>query len=352
MSLIERFSDNEDYLIRRFHAHPFFWNFSNLTNDELKYFLLQKTFLSFNFPSWYDRAILTLNDEEAKQVLKKILQDETPVGLPSHRQDLLADLEYIGISRKQALTVKPTEDTLRTLDELNSLVAYSDHPDHDLKVMSALRIAGEILVAEEYRHVVPALEYRFGLTPEKSRFYAPHFYHDRKDSETGTHTHSFEGVLGRLITSEEKLKTAKAATYKAFEAREGFYYQFTGTYWEKVNSTVAASLRALGLPIVDVDVEYEYARFIQLTSDEFDSVHRSKIPINRLLLSSLKLAAKYTLKRQADDGFLDEFEPICKKDILKKFFSKPDSKYLNDISLLHEAQEALKKEAERRNKIH
>ncbi|MDO8642831.1 MAG: iron-containing redox enzyme family protein [Candidatus Woesearchaeota archaeon] len=226
MALVEQFSAFEDDLIRQFHALGFFRNFNRLSDTDLREYLTQKWFLSMNFVGWYDRAINALNDPEAKEVLKKIVHDETPRGAPSHREDLLADLEAIGISRADVLSARPTRTTQRSLMRLNQLVAFTDDPDYDLRVMSALRIAGEILVAEEYRHVVPELEQRYGLTPERSRFYAPHFYHDRKDSETGQHTHSFESVLERLISDEGKLRIATESAEHAFQVRTYFHNQF------------------------------------------------------------------------------------------------------------------------------
>ena len=246
MALLAKFSDHEDRLIQKFHEHPFFQGFPQLTDLELKDYLLQKWFLSLHFVPWYDRAINGLSDPEAKDVLKRIIQDENPLDAPSHREDLLADLDSIGISKDEVLTAKPTRATLRVIDALFSLTNYphssgcsrdpdsntvsnsNSHLNYDLRVMVALRTAGEILVAEEYRHVVPELEKRYGLTPDKSRFYAPHFYHDRKDSDTGQHTHSFESVLERMIDSEEKLETAIQSATTAFQTRLSFYDQFDG----------------------------------------------------------------------------------------------------------------------------
>lgn len=226
MTLTDQLSAFEDDLIGQFHALRFFQNFSRLSDTDLREYLTQKWFLSMNFVPWYDRAINALGDEEAKAVLKRIVQDETPLDAPSHREDLLADLEAIGISRAEVLSARPTRTTQRSLMRLNQLVAFTDDPDYDLRVMSALRIAGEILVAEEYRHVVPELERRYGLTPDRSRFYAPHFYHDRKDSETGQHTHSFESVLERLISDEGKLHIAMESAERAFQVRTYFHNQF------------------------------------------------------------------------------------------------------------------------------
>ena len=218
MVLFERFSEHEDDLIKKFHQHPFFQHFVELGNRELKDYLIQRWFFTLNFVSWYDSAINALTDEDAKLVLKRIIQDETPPGAPSHREDLLADLNAIGISKSEVLSALPISRTRKALTQLNNLVAFSQDHHYDLRTMVALRTAGEILIAEEYRHVVPELERRYGLTSDKSRFYAPHFYHDRKDSDTGHHTHSFESVLERMISDEGKLTIAMGSAERAFKA--------------------------------------------------------------------------------------------------------------------------------------
>ena len=227
MDLFGSFSGFEDQLIRKFHKHPFFKNFGDLTDRELKKYLLQKWFLSFNFVPWYDKAILSLNNQTAKLVLKKIVQDESPPNAPSHREDLIEDLEFIGIKKAEILTAKPTDTTLNTLGGLFSLAAFSKDDYNDLRIMVSLRLAGEVLVGEEYRHLVPELEKRIGLKPTKSVFYAPHFYHDRKDAKSGHHTHSFTSVLEGLIRDGKSLGKAKSAAEKAFRVRLGFFDQFS-----------------------------------------------------------------------------------------------------------------------------
>ena len=226
-----KFDEKENELIRHFHEHPFFKNFGRQTDDQFRDYLVQKWFLSQNFVPWYDRAINGLNDPVARDVLRKIVLDETPQNAPSHREDLIADLEYIGVPRSVVLTAKPTKETLKSKHRLDKLVDYTHDPNYDLRVMTALRIAGEILVAEEYRHVVPELERRFGLTPEKSRFYAPHFYHDEKGAsekrEEFSHTDSFVETLEKLISDEKKLHLAMESAQEAFNARVSFYDQFT-----------------------------------------------------------------------------------------------------------------------------
>ena len=226
MDFFQEFSKTEDSLIRQFNEHIFFKNFAKLSESRLKSYLMQKWFLSFNFVQWYDKAILGLMDSEAVKVLKEIVEDENPINLPSHREDLLFDLKLIGISKKEVLTAKPTKFTLKSLKKLMDLVDYSESNNHDLIVLSALRVAGEVLVGEEYRHLVPELEKRFGLTKEKSRFYFPHFKHDRKDSRSGYHTSNFDSILRKLISNKSELNIAERAAKTAFKIKLGFFDQF------------------------------------------------------------------------------------------------------------------------------
>ena len=256
MGLIEQFSEHEDGLIRRFHIHPFFQHFKDMSDKALRDYLVQKWFLSRDFVQWYDRAILTMNDPEVKDVLRNIIFDETPLDKPSHREDLLTDLAYIGVPRSRVLTARPSFATRRAKRRLDKLVDYTQNQDRDLAVMAALRVAGEVLVAEEYRHVVPELERRFGLTTEKSVFYAPHFYHDRKDSkcvdasgvgqQAGTHTNSFVAVLDKMMLDEDKLTVAIERADEAYAARMSFFDQFTTGYRAKRASAAAAIAASLG----------------------------------------------------------------------------------------------------------
>ncbi len=296
MGLITKFSEHEDELIRRFHAHPFFRSFEDVSDVALRAYLTQKWFLSRDFVSWYDRAILGMKDPEAREVLRKIIFDETPTDAPSHREDLLADLSYIGVPKNKVLSSKPTRATQRAKRNLDRLVNYRKDPDNDLRVMAALRMAGEVLVAEEYRHVVPELERRFGLTTDKSVFYAPHFYHDRKDAcvdafgvgqQPGTHTNSFVAVLDRMMPDEDKLAVAIESSGRAYDARMSFFDQFTTGYRVRRASATAAIAASLAL--------------VAYLGD------RREAPSYAEFLASLKPAER-TFYLDADRRMLEQFE--------------------------------------------
>jgi hypothetical protein len=257
MSFIDQYLAHEAALVERFHSHPYFQGFEQQTNAQLKRAILQNAALSFQFVQWYDQAILSLKDQEAITVLETILQDETPIDAPNHRQDLLADLEYIGIKRED-LIIAINRPSFRTRRAKQRVYELADYRRTDLQIMASLRTAGEVLVAEGYRHLCPELERRFGLTQEDSRFYWPHFIHDRIDSESGNHSHSFLAVLEKLMTTEQDLEIAKSSVTEAYVARLSFYDQFAFSC-ESTPITIGVSafgLVAFGLMFVTSDPSY------------------------------------------------------------------------------------------------
>ena len=278
MSLVTKLYDHEAGLVAAFHQHPFFRLFSEQSDTDIRRYLTERYVVSENFVRWYDRAINGLTDPEARSLLRKITLDETPQNAPSHREDLISDLQYIGVPIEKILSRRASKSTLKVINRLNELVAYSSDSDYDLRVMAALRMAGEILVAEEYRHVVPELEKRFGLTPERSRFYFPHFQHDQVGGSSGgidSHTDSFHPILERLITNEEKLGVAIDASDRAYKVRISLFDQFaqgdTRKQIAKVILAIAASV-LVALPAIKPLTEkihhVDYALFLASLAPE------------------------------------------------------------------------------------
>jgi hypothetical protein len=95
--------------------------------------------------------------------------------------------------------------------------------------MTTLRIAGEVLVAEQYEHIIRYMRINLGIAGSHSRFYFPHWQHDLKgakvEGEPG-HTDSFDKLLESMLTDERELEVAKDAAEKAFEVRSGIHDQF------------------------------------------------------------------------------------------------------------------------------
>lgn len=215
---------HEDDLVRRFHEHPFWLGFQNLSNDQILSFLLQTGHLSTDFVRWYEVAKLGMESDEAKEVVRRILRDEIPQQGPTHQDNRLADLWRMGVSKEKAVCTEATPKTRQTLREMHGLVRFPQE-DYDLRVLIALRVFGEILVAETYRRVVGCMEKQFGLTVEESVFYAPHFFHDKKDGEDG-HTQAFDELLSQLICDERTVAVASETATRAFKVRFDFHDQF------------------------------------------------------------------------------------------------------------------------------
>jgi hypothetical protein len=227
-TLFSRYSQFEDGLIRQFHAHPLYRTFHKLSKEQYMNYLLQIGFIAQNFVKWYETAKLGMVSEEAREVVRHILRDEIPQNGPTHQDDRLYDLNLIGVSTEQVRNVIPSAVTHRTIQRLYELVRYQQD-DYDLRVMITLRVAGEVLVAEQYQHIVRYMGVNFGIRPSQSRFYFPHWKHDLKGakSEGGAgHTDSFDQLLESMLTDERKLEVAMDVAQKAFEARSGIHDQF------------------------------------------------------------------------------------------------------------------------------
>lgn len=229
---VRRYHAYEDGLIRSFHEHPFFQNFLFLSEDAFIDFLLQLGHLSAEFVRWYERAKQGFTSEAAQEVVRQILRDEIPPNAPTHQDDRIVDLARMGVLRRQALNTRRTSLTRATLRRMYALVAYPQE-HYDLRVLITLRVFGEILVSATYGYVVDAMKSRFGLRPEQSRFYAPHFFHDHKEgaevadeAADGDHVCAFDAMLAELIVDEATLAIAREAAQQAYKARLHFHDQF------------------------------------------------------------------------------------------------------------------------------
>ncbi|GEM_PF-3164073 len=277
----------DNRIIKDFNVHPFFYILPRLSNVEVHEFLRERWHLSSQFVSFCDHLVIGMKDEDLKKIPKRIMQDETPMGLPSHREDLLADNQFMGISKRDLLNHEASFETRRVIRGLYRLVNYSEDPYHDLKALIGFRTAGEILVGVEYGHLVPELEHRFGLTEIVSRFFWPHYKQDSKGSETGTHANSFEEGLDRLIVNPKTLEIAKDTANKAYEIKKSFYNQFNEFFYRRGNFSIAQKMAEwLG---------------------GFPSDYLKDINSKQQLVSFLRAAATWKEKKYSDDMLLHKF---------------------------------------------
>ncbi len=193
----------------------------------LRNYLLQRRHLSQAYIPWVNTALCGLNhsrDTRGKEILRELIQDETPEGLPTHAEDLVADLTTLGIPLETILGTLTHPDTEETVRKQHTLIQYSPQTSfNNLRILVAVRTAGELLPGAEYGIITPLLE-KLGL--KKSRFYKPHWFHDRKTEGTNqqgmTHTELFSSLLKELICSEKTLDTALTTLQNAAAQRTEF----------------------------------------------------------------------------------------------------------------------------------
>jgi hypothetical protein len=215
-----------------------------MSRGELLDVLLQRRFFSLAFTPIYDLAIDGLLDEASKACAREILREEYGSGgQPTHREDLVHDLLVLGATRQQILASAPSSTTIRLLERLfDTFRKQEEEHFYQLKILTTLRLAGEVLVAIEYERLWPHLR-RFGLSASDepggtySRFYYPHMCHDarrRRFADQGNPlkplTHSdrlTDCVKNRLVkVPRDGVQRCLSAGAAAYDIKAAFYDQF------------------------------------------------------------------------------------------------------------------------------
>ncbi len=238
----KNYLDYEGSLMTKFQKEPFFDELYKLSNAEFFNCLVQNSKLSEAFVPTYYKAMYGMTkpeDIDAKELLRGILLEEMgvekeislPLNLrkgPAHIELLLTDLKNVGIFSQPVLDAQPSETTEKALQKLKGLIPNVGDLHYCLKTMAGLRLYGEVLVGEVYRHYVSELDRRDLLSPKESVFYKPHMEHDNARTEKGDHSHSFEAILEKRVVNKETFNIAKESADKAYEARRCFFDQFVG----------------------------------------------------------------------------------------------------------------------------
>ena len=228
-SLFQLYSRFEDSIIDQFNRQPFYQQgiCTRLSADQVRYYLLQIGFIAQNFVKWYETAKLGMTDDEGKEVVRTILRSEIPRKGPTHQDDRFADLVLAGIDPEEILAAQPTQHTEDVVSNLFAIVLNHPPRHFDLHALIILRVAGEILVAEQYKHIVAHWNITLGLDLGQSRFFVPHMLHDQKN-RGGSRGHAgvFDKVLSRLICNTETLEIAQEAAILAERTRSSIHNQF------------------------------------------------------------------------------------------------------------------------------
>lgn len=170
--------------------------------------LLQRHWLSHSFTPVYDIVLNSLSIEAdfAKPIIRKIIREEYPGKMPSHREDLITDLLQIGIKHSEIKKTAPTEETTEVIKEVFNLIHKFSNDENFSYIMllTFLRYWSEVLTALEYELLWPRIKKL--LNGKDSVFYFPHMVHDKdtddlcviaKARSKGGFTHS--DMLGRRL---------------------------------------------------------------------------------------------------------------------------------------------------------
>ncbi len=253
-AVVRAYSAAEVQAVERFRQNKFFKRNRKFPDEQIKRYLLQRMFMSKNFVPWYKIAQTSVVDDFSRGVVSTIIDEEESWQEPrkAHFQLLIQDLFTIGLTADQLRSAQPskvTTDTIRLFQALAqrepeakedegpapSFERKKEQRRHapkitpemerqrDLEILVSLRIAGEILVSEEYDFLIPKLQRRFGLTREKSVFFYPHH---KEDSRTdGTHSNAFLEAITRLIGEQTGIDPLVHVIEKATDARMHFFAQ-------------------------------------------------------------------------------------------------------------------------------
>jgi hypothetical protein len=225
----------EAELLARFTAHPALRDLHSLPQPEFMRMLLQRRFLSLVFTVMYDIAIDALADPTAITLVREILREEYPDPsgqTPSHREDLVADLIALGATREQILGCRPTDVTATVVTETLALMCDAAAEMSDVKVLTILRLWGEILVSVEYGEYWTRMEAQFDGASARSRFYVGHLLHDGREplatasDSSDTHSGRLGACLKRLLGGARAVEQFVAVEGQIVALRLQFYDQF------------------------------------------------------------------------------------------------------------------------------
>lgn len=160
-----QFSDYEDTLIQDFNNHPFYNKFEEFTKEEFKHYVLQLGFLSMEFIKFIEKAKLPLKSEDGKEAVRMILRDEIAQSGPTHQDNRFIDLIKCNFSPKEILHTPMMPDSKTTINNYYKLIEFPQD-NYDLRTLITLRVLGEVLVGETYKHVVQGLKKHFNLEPK------------------------------------------------------------------------------------------------------------------------------------------------------------------------------------------
>lgn len=244
--MLEKLNNNEYLLIKNFASHKIFENINIMNWQDFLPILIQRRYLSKSVINIYEEAIDLLLDEEAKQTVRSLINEEfiknSTKGEPltSHRELLFQDLLNLGATRQEILTSSESEETKNTIKEcLNILSKDFEEENFQVGLITALRFMTEVLVAEEYKNLWEKISQKLSSSicdseNPRSEFFYFHMIHDDRGSDVGqekgvggfSHSQKLANHINRLISCEEDVDYCIAIEKQVFEIKYKFYNQF------------------------------------------------------------------------------------------------------------------------------
>lgn len=226
----------EEKFIASFRSHELFQSIESIPLDKLLQILIQRRFLSFTLTTVYDIAIDALTDMRAIKIARQILREEYPDmngNTPSHREELVHDLIFIGAKKTDILCARPTSATTCAIEETLLLVNNAAAELSDLKLLTILRFWGEVLVSTEYGEFWKRLSKQFFVDGKiRSRFYYPHYCHDSREPIkqssllSSTHSGRLGSRLQEMLDNEESRNSFLEVEKEILNIKTKFYNQF------------------------------------------------------------------------------------------------------------------------------
>jgi len=217
----------------------------NLDLDSLQSVVLERRELSLKFTEIYDRLLEGVHDRAAQDVVREIIREEYPgpdpaggnLGL-SHREDLVHDLERLGISRSRVISHKPSRQTRGVINATFHVIhKILSKADPQLQAIAFIRFWGEVLTAVEYESLWHVGLSRSFKSPADSTFYWFHLIHDRANRgfsdirapgyrSAFTHSDHLTLRLADLLNQNDRVDEVMEANRKATSLKTAFYRQF------------------------------------------------------------------------------------------------------------------------------
>ena len=242
--MIDKINSYEMSLIEKFRVHPLFSNLDAIEWHDLLEILIQRRFLSLSIVNIYEFVIDALTDQEIKQTVRGILNEEFPrntkgIPLPSHRELLFQDLFNLGATYEMILTTPETTVTKMVRDKSYKLMVNCLGKEYcQVGLVTFLRFWAEVLVSVEYsclwQRISDRLSNKQSDSKVRSEFYYFHMIHDSRNSDIGkegflgglTHSQELAIHLQRLISSEDALLNCINIEDSVYHLKYQFYTQF------------------------------------------------------------------------------------------------------------------------------